>query len=291
MSSSLIQLQKVSKSFGGNVVLKDINLSLAPGKFYALLGRNGAGKSTLMKIIMRYEQPDKGEAWIFDMPLSGDYGEINRQIGYVSESLEYTLPLKIKQIFTHYAQIYPTWDQELFTSFLSQLRIDTNKYFRELSRGQKMQVSFAAAVAIRPRLIVLDEITAVLDANARRIVMNYLGGFVEEGGTVLMATNIVSEVQHFADHLILIDNGNIKFDHAIADIAKTFKKVRKKLGNENEVFRDPTCVEVGLNSDSSTSHLLSAEAAMRYQLTEDIADHRGITAEEIFIYYTRRERE
>lgn len=290
MSSSLIQLQKISKSFGGNSVLKDVSVSFEPGKFYALLGRNGAGKSTLMKIIMRYEQPDHGDAWIFDTPLSGDYGEINRQIGYVSESLEYALPLKIKQIFAYYKEIYPSWNQELFANFLSHLRIDTNKYFRDLSRGQKMQVSFAAAAAIRPRLIILDEITAVLDANARRVVMNYLGGFVEEGGTVIMATNIVSEVQHYADHLILIDDGVIRFDHPLADIAKTFKKVRKKLGIENEIFKDPSCVEVGINSDSSISHLISSEAARRYDITDDIVDHRGITAEEIFIYYTRKER-
>lgn len=288
MNPALIEFRGISKSFGGNVVLRDVTLKLEQGRFYALLGKNGAGKSTLMKILMRYEQPDKGESWIFDKPLSGDFGEINREIGYVSESLDFALPLKIRELFKHWATAFPKWEQRVFDDFLAKLRVDQDKYFKELSRGQKMQVAFAAAAAIKPRLIVLDEITAVLDAAARQLVMNYLGAFAREGGTVIMATNIVSEVQHYADHLILIDDGKILFDKPLADVSKTFRKLRKPQGQEHEIFRDPSCVEVGLNSDGSLSYLIDGAAASRHTLTHELDDKRGVTAEEIFIYHTRK---
>jgi ABC-2 type transport system ATP-binding protein len=285
--NSVIQLQKISKSFGRNIVLKDVSLKLEQGKFYALLGKNGAGKSTLMRIIMRYEQADAGEGWIFNKSLDDDADELNLQIGYVSEALDYLLPVKIEKLFSHFGGIYPKWDQGVFDNVLRHLRIDQTKYFRELSRGQKMQVALAAAIAIRPKLIVLDEITAVLDASARSYFMNYLGKFTKEGGTVLMATNIVSEVQHYADHMILIDEGRVKLDLPLSEVSKMFCKLRKQFGREHDVFKDDTCVEVGINSDKSTSYLISADRVQKYRFADEIYDNRGVTAEELFIYYTR----
>lgn len=282
-----IELRNISKFYGKNQALKGVSLSLRPGGFYILLGKNGAGKSTLMRILMRYEPPDEGHGTVLGQPLESESDGFNLQIGYVSEAIDYVLPLKMKKLFAYFAEIYPDWDQKLFEGVLAELRIDLNKHFRELSRGQKMQVAFAAAIAIRPKILLLDEITAVLDANARGFFMDYLGKFTREGGTVVMATNIVSEVQNHANHVVLLSDGKVSLDSSFTELPDRFVKIRRKPGDRTAIFDDGECIDVALNSDGSTSHIVTREVAARFRLAPDLIDHRGITAEEIFIYFTR----
>jgi len=289
MGNSLIRLEGISKSFNKKTVLSEINLSLEGGKFYVLLGRNGVGKSTLMKIIMRNEMFDSGQGWVFDQALDKDNSDLNYEIGYVSESINFQIPLKIKKLFSYFSQIYPKWDALFFEDILERLKIDPNKLFQELSRGQKMQVAFASALSIKPKLILLDEITSVLDSNARSYFMDYLKKFTIEGGTVLMATNIVSEVNNYADHIVLLDNAKVRLDLSLNEISKKFRKLRKKPELDHPVFKDIKCVEVGINSDKSTSYLILANLADGYNISEELCDNRGIMAEELFIYFTRSE--
>lgn len=289
MSDAAIELKNISKSYGGNHALKNVSLSLRPGELYVLLGKNGAGKSTLMRVLMRYEPIDSGSGRILGRDLHDESDDFNLEIGYVSEAIDYVLPLKMKKLFTYFARIYPRWDQRLFESLLSELRIDLGKYFRELSRGQKMQVAFAAALAIRPKILLLDEITAVLDANARSFFMGYLGDFTRQGGTVVMATNIVSEVQNHAGHLVMLGDGQVNLDVPVSRLPALFVKVRRLPEDPNPAFRSPDCVEVGVNSDGSFSYVLPREGFEGRGFPADCLDHRGITAEDIFIYYTRNQ--
>lgn len=282
-----IELSKISKFYGQNQALCDVSLSIYPGGFYILLGKNGAGKSTLMRLLMRYEPPDSGLGTVLGRPLESESDNFNLEIGYVSEAIDYVLPLRMNKLFKYFAEIYPNWDQKLFEGVLSELRIDLDKYFRELSRGQKMQVAFAAAIAIRPKILLLDEITAVLDANARAFFMDYLGKFTREGGTVVMATNIVSEVQNHANHVVLLSGGRISLDAPFAELPSRFVKIRRQPGERDPIFDREECVEVSLNSDGSTSHIATIEFAKANGLRDSMVDQRSITAEDIFIFFTR----
>jgi ABC-2 type transport system ATP-binding protein len=286
--STAIELKEITKHYGSSSALRGVSLMIEQGKFYILLGKNGAGKSTLMRILMRYEMPDSGSGLVLGEPLDSERDEFNLDVGYVSEALDYQLPMRMKQLFSYFAELYPRWDQTLFESMLRELRIDLSRHFKELSRGQKMQVAFAAAAAIHPKILVLDEITAVLDANARGFFMDYLGRFVRKGGTVVMATNIVSEVQNHADHMILLHEGRVSLDVPVTELPKLFVKVRRPMGLSHPIFGSNECVEVALNSDGSTSYIASGELATKLDLPAALRDHRGITAEEIFIFFTRR---
>ncbi|MBI3557673.1 MAG: ABC transporter ATP-binding protein [Deltaproteobacteria bacterium] len=285
--SLAIKLVNVTRSYGSNLALRGVSLELEAGNFYILLGKNGAGKSTLMRLLMRYEMPDTGSGTVLGQPIDSESDAFNLEIGYVSESLDYHLPLRMNKLFSYFAEIYPRWDRAIFEGMLRELRIDLNKHFRELSRGQKMQVAFAAAAAIQPKLLILDEITAVLDANARAFFMDYLGRFTRQGGTVVMATNIVSEVQNYANHMILMHDGLVSLDVPVRDLSKLFLKIRRAQNEPHPIFNTTDCVEVALNSDGSTSHIVSRELSQKFEVPERLHDYRGITAEEIFIYFTR----
>jgi ABC-2 type transport system ATP-binding protein len=268
-----IQLSDIRKKYGGSEVLKGASLTLAKGHFYALVGPNGAGKSTLMRVLARHEAPNSGAGTILGLSILMDNGDLNARIGYVSETFSPALPIPIKGFFANYRRFYPRWNQELFDEAIAYLGVSPDSSFSRLSRGQKMQI---------------DEITSVLDAKARSYFMNIFSNFVKEGGTVLMATNIVSEIHHHADHLVLLENGKVRLNEPIPTLARRFRKLRKPKDVENEIFHDSDCVYVGINSDNSTSFVVTLETFTRFELPETVLDSAEVTAEEAFIYFTTR---
>lgn len=279
MKTPVLSLQGLRKSYGPNKVLDGISLEVGPGALVSLVGPNGAGKSTLLRLLMRTEFPDAGDAHVLGRSIHEDDPAFNADIGYVSETLDYRMPRSMTKVAGLLGGLHARWDQALFDELVGKFGLPLANRPDEVSRGQKMQFAFALAMAARPRLLILDEITAVLDASVRLYVMNHLKAFTQTGGTVLIATNILSEVQHFADRLVIIGNGGVIFDQATSEFARGFAKYRARPG-------DPAPAggrEVGVNSDGSVSYLVPREH--RVSLAED---QRGITPEDLFIYHSRK---
>jgi ABC-2 type transport system ATP-binding protein len=284
---TFIKVKNIEKSYYGKKVLEGITLEIKPGTFYALLGKNGAGKSTLMRILMRHEAPTAGDGTSFGFPFSGNEQEMNSKIGFVSETIEFHVNQGIGDFFKKYRAFYPAWDDGLFNTFLKKFKLDPDKKHNSLSRGQKMQVAFAAAIAIRPKVLFLDEITAVLDASARAYVMEYLGAFCKQGGSVVMATNIVSEVENHGAHLWLIENKSIQVNLPIHEVKNHYLKLRKSPSEVNPFFSNPLCVSVGINSDGSESFVIPKSLIASAPRGDSYLDRREITSEDLFIYFTR----
>lgn len=289
----VVFLSGATQKYGFSEVLKGVSLQLHAGKFYALLGRNGVGKSTLMKVLMGTEPMCRGQGEIFGHSLEQERGNLNQDIGYVSEAIEYHYPGAIENLFTSLSKFYPRWDQTFFHEIIRHLGIDTRKNFLQFSRGQKMQAVLAFVLATRPKLILLDEVTSVLDADARSFLMNHLRNFTQAGGTVLMTTNLVFEVQAYADHLFIIEEGLIKFDVETAKLASMFIKLKRDPKVPVPQLDRPDLVQVGMNSDGSVSYLFSIDEIKKREFTEDFlithADKRRVTAEEAFLYFTKRQ--
>src|SRR5688572_22660020 len=116
-----IETTGLSKRYGNSHVLEDISFRVQPGGFFAVVGKNGVGKSTLMRILMRYEQPTSGQGWVFGRSLESDSAAFNRDIGYVSESIDYAIPTTLQNFFQHYRRLHPNWDQGIFQTVLKEV--------------------------------------------------------------------------------------------------------------------------------------------------------------------------
>ena len=214
--SAAIELRGIRKSFFGQNVLEGIDLQLDPGKFYLLAGPNGVGKSTLMRVLTRQERSDRGAGSVLGFALEDDRPAQNAEIAFVCESTDYALPLSLGEIFARFPRINPRWDVAVFAEMREKLGFDLSRRYSDLSRGLKMQVAMAAAFAARPKLYVLDEITSVLDLRSREIVIARLRAEVDRGATVVFSTNIVTEVQHVADHLLVLEGGRMRLSSPIS---------------------------------------------------------------------------
>ncbi len=287
MAVPAFQLNQVSKSYGKKLVLKDLNLEIREGAFYALIGKNGTGKSTLMRILARQEHASNGESFFKGQSFEQDGIFQREQTGYVSEQINYQLPCSLKEIYDSIVPLYPNWNSTLFNECVDVFGLDLSANHKSLSRGQKMQAAFISAACPSPSFLLIDEITSVLDSNARGFVMHYLDQFVKNGGTVVMATNIITELHHHATDVVFLHEGKAQINMEIDALANQYLKIRKPVNTQHEIFHNPHIYEVGSNSDGSVSYLIPKEAVQNRTVSTTFLDRRGITLEELFIYITR----
>jgi ABC-2 type transport system ATP-binding protein len=286
--SAAVELRGIHKKYGRTHALRAVSLTMAPGKFHVLVGRNGAGKSTLLRILGRREPPDAGQASILGHPLDDDLAEHGRNVAFVSEAIDYAMPLTMRDFFARFSDFQPRWSWEHFEAPMRTLGVDLDKSFSTLSRGQRMQVACAVALAGKPRVLLLDEVTSVLDARARPYFVDAFAELCRSGGTVLMATNIVSEVRDAADRLLLLEQGSVQIDTSVAELSERFIRLTESSGRDHPVFASTACVHIGKGEDGQLRWLIPREDAAARDLPEALVDPRKVTPEEAFIYFTAR---
>ncbi|MBI3553014.1 MAG: ATP-binding cassette domain-containing protein [Elusimicrobia bacterium] len=283
-----IALDGIRKSYFGKRVLDEISLQLAHGHFYALLGRNGAGKSTLMRVIGRQEAPDAGRGTVMGFDVEDDPEDFFRVVAYSSESVDFSVVGgPIGRLIRQLRLLYPAWDQERFDLCVADFGVDLDVQFGSMSRGQRVQALLAFTLSTGAKLLLLDEVTAALDARARALAVRLCKQFVDRGGTVMMATNLVSEVHPAADTMIYLESGAIRLVSPVEEISSRFVKLRRPEGNSHAVFERDDCLELRLADDGARLYLVPA-ASVTPAIPGELRYPGRATAEDVFVYFTHK---
>lgn len=285
---SIVIANGITKSFHENKVLDGVSFTVKPGTFTALLGKNGSGKSTILNILMGEIQMDEGECLLFGKSIRNNPDELKNKIGHVSEKIKLDYPLNVDQFIPHYARFFKDYDLDSFFKHAKELKLNLRKQFGEYSRGQKMQIVLLAALCQRPELLLIDEITSVLDAYARNYVINLLKDFTASGGTVVLTTNIVNEVQYYCTDVMFLSKSKVKFQTPLKEIPANFRKVRS-FDQSHAIFNDPACIWSGGNSDGSQSYIIPHGRFSSAELTGLLEDKRAVTLEDLYIYHSQRD--
>lgn len=210
MSEAILQVSKLSKFYGAQKVVEDIDFTVKPGQVVALLGPNGAGKSTTIKILLGLKIKDAGEL----LKPSKD------KIGYVGQDLSFPAHLKVKEILKLVRAHFLEPDDVDSLSSRFGLKNIENSYVGGLSGGERRRLALACALLGRPKLLILDEPTTGLDVEARIDLWKELRAFADEGGGVLLSTHDLAEVEGIADQVVIIDHGHILFSGSVLEIKK-----------------------------------------------------------------------
>ena len=285
---NIVEVKGLSKSFHQNSVLDDVNFQIKKGTFTALLGKNGSGKSTILNILMGHETLDTGDCLLFGESLKDNPDHLKHKIGHVSERIRFDYPLTIRKFIADYGKFFDKFDLAQFYKQAAEVKINLDKQFGEYSRGQKMQIVMLAALAQNPELLLIDEITSVLDAYSRNYFISLLKDYTKKGGTVILTTNIVNEVQHHCTDVLFLSKSKIKFQTALLDIPSNFKKVRSH-GTDHPLINIPECIWSGINSDGSNSYILPNGSYTPSSLEGLLEDKRAVTLEDLYIYYSQRD--
>lgn len=215
MLDAKLSLRGVHKSFGANAVLRGIDMEVAAGEMVCLIGASGSGKSTLLRCINQLEPIDDGSVWLDGVDISEpghDLGPVRRRIGIVFQSYN---------LFPHMSALDNVLlaprrllredgtarAEALFERF--GLVQHMRKYPDQLSGGQQQRVAVIRALAMRPEIMLFDEITAALDPELVGEVLNVLRQLRSEGMTMILATHEMGFARELADRVCFMDGGVI----------------------------------------------------------------------------------
>jgi len=212
MSQTIIDVQKLSATYGSVQALKGVNLNVEKGEIFGLLGPNGAGKSTLLACVEGLHKPSGGEIRVGGINVQTNSSATKRQLGIQLQKTALLDDLTVTELVEVYAalyEIYLTSDQ--ITRLLERFDLieKRNTLARRLSGGQQQRLALAVAIANDPQIVLLDEPTSALDPHARRAVWDVVRTLHDEGRTIVLTTHAMEEAEALCGRIAIIDGGQI----------------------------------------------------------------------------------
>lgn len=207
MTNYAIEIKNLTKRFTG-FTLDDVSLTVPGGSIMGLIGENGAGKSTTIKCLLGLLHPDSGSVSV----LGGDPNDpaVREWIGVVLDECPFHAGLTAEQVGKILRREYKMWHPELFEDYLKKFDLPKNLSIKEFSKGMKMKLSIAAALAHHPKLLVLDEPTSGLDPVVRSEILDEFLDFIkDEEHSVLLSSHITSDLERVADYITYIHKGRV----------------------------------------------------------------------------------
>src|SRR6187551_2926106 len=193
-----INVEGLSKSFGGREVVHDLSMQVKRGSIYGFLGPNGSGKTTTIRMLCGLLTPDAGEGTCLGYDIRRDADKIKRQVGYMTQRFSLYQDLSVRENLEFVARLYGLRDARGAARDMIK-RIGLNgreeQLAGELSGGWKQRLALGACTLPNPRLLLLDEPTAGVDPKARREFWNEIHALAGEGLTVLVSTHYMDEAE------------------------------------------------------------------------------------------------
>ncbi|GGR64744.1 ABC transporter [Streptomyces eurythermus] len=212
----VLRMESVRKTFGDSVVLRDVHLEVAPHTVTALIGASGSGKSTLLRCANLLEEIDDGAIWLDGEEITdprADQDAVRRRIGVVFQAYNLFPHMTVLDNITLAPRrvhgVARAEAEERARELLERLGLagKADAYPDRLSGGQQQRVAIVRALAVRPRLLLLDEITAALDPELVGEVLEVVRGLKEEGMTMVLATHEMGFARDVADQVCFLDGG------------------------------------------------------------------------------------
>ena len=222
-----LQIHHLTKKFGEQTALNDINISIGKNEIIGLLGPNGAGKTTLMKSIVGVLKIDEGEIIFNDKNIVENDIEAKKNMGFLPENNPLYNEMYVKEYLNFAADLHKIPKTRVDDVIdLVGITPEKSKKISQLSKGYKQRVGLAQAILHEPDLLILDEPTNGLDPNQILEIRNVIKEIGKEK-TVILSTHIMQEVEALCSRVILIHKGNIIMDSPIDEFKGKFESLEE----------------------------------------------------------------
>ncbi|MES2125961.1 MAG: ABC transporter ATP-binding protein [Pseudomonadota bacterium] len=229
MSTPIVQVNAISKSFGAQQVLQQLDWSIRPGQVIGLLGRNGAGKSTLIECMLGLRETDGGSVALWEQGVGDLSDAVRARIGYAPQKSDMFEWLTPTQLLDYFKALYPRWNTAKVEALLARWGFDAqacDKQISRLSGGEKQRLSIIRALAHDPQLLILDEPVSALDPIGRRDFLRELvETVIERDTTVVFSTHILSDLERVAFDLAFLKGGKIALAGAMDELLERARRV------------------------------------------------------------------
>ncbi len=210
-----LRISNLDKTYpNGQTALSEVSLVVEHGDFFALLGPNGAGKSTTIGIITSLIKKTAGKVDIYGLNIDTDFNKAKQYIGLVPQEFSFNQFEPVIEILINQAGYYgvpPRKARSHAEEYLKNLGLweKRNQEARNLSGGMKRRLMIARAMLHQPQLLILDEPTAGVDIEIRRMIWNFLTELNEQGTTIILTTHYLEEAEKLCRNIAIIDQGKI----------------------------------------------------------------------------------
>jgi ABC-2 type transport system ATP-binding protein len=214
-----LRTDRLGRRYGRVWGLRDCTLDVPAGAVAGLVGPNGAGKTTLLEMIIGLLEPTEGEVSIFGETSRAYHAATLARVGYVAQDHPLYRDFSVADMFHLGRAMNPSWDQRLAQERMDALGIPVKRKVKQLSGGQRAQVSLTMALAKRAPLLVLDEPVSSLDPVARQeFTQEVTAAAAETGLTVIISSHVVSELERLCDWLIVLSGGHVQLAGPTGDL-------------------------------------------------------------------------
>lgn len=212
MAEARITFEGVGKRYGKLWALRNVDCAFHPGEVVMLIGPNASGKTTLIKCLLGLVSPTEGRIMVHGEPIGSD-PSYRTGIGYMPQISQYPAALTIGQLLEMMADIRGLGKSQAEDSLVEELGLSAQleKRLASLSGGTKQKVSAVLALRSRPSILVMDEPTAGLDPLSSKRVLERAAAVRDAGGTVLITSHLMEEVEALADRVAYLDEGSLRF--------------------------------------------------------------------------------
>lgn len=267
--------------------LDNIDIALPGGSIMGLIGDNGAGKTTLIKLLLNLIKRDAGNVSLLGLDPVANERKVKAQLGVVFDDCcwpEILSPAEIEKVLK---RVYPTWDTNLFYSYLNRFSLPAQKKIKTFSRGMRMKLSVASALGSSPKLLLLDEPTGGLDPIVRNEILDIFMEFIrDDEHSILMSSHITGDLEKVCDYICFLHKGRILLCDQKDALLERFGILRcnarqlEALPSEFIVRTMPH--RFGCNA------LVQEVSKLRRQHPELTVD--GVTLEDIMLFYVKGEK-
>ncbi len=219
----MIQTQNLTKKYGDQIALDNLNLNVNAGEIYCLLGANGAGKTTTINLLLGFIEPSSGNARINGLDVVSKSKEIKSHLAYIPENLMLYPNLTALENLDYFAGIAgKSISKSQLKEFLTEAGLQSEAFDKRIStfsKGMRQKVGIAIALAKDAKVLLLDEPTSGLDPSASNEFGLLLQKLKDRGVATLMATHDLFRAREVATHIGIMRNGQLKHEFVAADIS------------------------------------------------------------------------
>ena len=301
----MIEINHLYKSYGQQVVLDDINLSIQKGVITGLLGPNGAGKTTLVSILIGIIGRDKGEILIDGLNLDNHLSEIQTICSIVPQNLAVYPMLSAYENLEYFGGLQGLKGQKLksridYCTEVASLQSFLTKRVHKFSGGMKRRLNLAIGLLNTPRILYLDEPTVGVDTQSRNYLLEMIKNINrKEGTTIIYTSHYMEEIEQVSDMIAIIDEGRLILNEPKAEILKREFKVSIRVGELNDALLDrfkrtkairiqDDCILLTKDGNFHDNLIEILSVLKRHNLEVMDIDSRDKSLETLFLNLTRK---
>ncbi|GLS20775.1 ABC transporter ATP-binding protein [Labrys miyagiensis] len=282
-----IDVRHLRKSFGERKVVEDLTLQVPEGEICGFLGANGSGKTTTIRMLCGLLTPDGGEGTCLGFDVLKEPLKIRRQVGYMTQRFSFYEDLTVRENLDFVARLYEIPRREAAIDDVMQrmgIADRATQLAGQLSGGWKQRLALSACILHQPRLLLLDEPTAGVDAKARREFWDMIHDLAGKGLTVLVSTHYMDEAER-CQRILYLSNGRIVVQGTAPEVVEnahlvTFEGTGENIDDASRILRQTPGVEAAAVFGRSL-HVAGSDREALKKAIASLPDAFTLTWEEV----------